>query len=71
MTSHHTIALTGSATGTVRDPTAAVTIVGNDAAAAQAACLRVARKLLRDTMTHDQRGEFINRVIAQVPEIEA
>lgn len=23
-----------------------------------------ARKLLRDTMTHEQRGEFINRVIA-------
>ena len=26
-----------------------------------------ARKILRDTMTHEQRGEFINRVIAAVP----
>ena len=30
-----------------------------------------ARKLLRDTMTHEQRGEFINRVIAQAPDIGA
>lgn len=30
-----------------------------------------ARKLLRDTMTHEQRGEFINRVIANAPDIEA
>lgn len=30
-----------------------------------------ARKLLRDTMTHEQRGAFINRVIASVPGLEA
>ena len=35
----------------------------------RAAC--EARKLLRDTMTHEQRGAFINRVIAAVPGLGA
>ena len=30
-----------------------------------------ARKLLRDTMTNDERGVFINRVIAQVSDLGA
>lgn len=30
-----------------------------------------ARKLLRDTMTHEQRGKFINRVVAQVRDLGA
>lgn len=30
-----------------------------------------ARKLLRDTMTHEQRGLFINRVLATVPGLGA
>lgn len=27
-----------------------------------------ARKLLRDTMTHEQRGTYINRVVAMIPD---
>lgn len=30
-----------------------------------------ARKLLRDTMTHEQRAKFINRVVAQVRDLGA
>ena len=30
-----------------------------------------ARKLLRDTMTHEQRGDFINRVITSLPDLGA